>query len=121
MVYYCHYLYASNNYHMILLKEKKNVHKFINTIYKTKLFYIITTISGIATGRAGGLGGPWSLLTLIYGPNKVQKSQFQTSGILLFKDIQRLYGPEILQVLPSMLQLLDNLLRFLIFLTTQKK
>ena len=107
---------------MILLKEKKNVHKFINTIYKTKLFYIITTISGIATGgRAGGggvLGEPWTLLTLIYGPNKVQKFQFQTSGILLFKDIQRLYVPEILQVLPSMLQLLDNLWRFLIFVTT---
>ena len=27
-------------------------------------------------------------------PNKVQKFQFQTSGILLFTNVQKLYGPE---------------------------
>ena len=37
MVYYCHCLYDNNNFHMILLKEKKIMHKFINSNYKTKL------------------------------------------------------------------------------------
>ena len=47
--------------------------------------------------------------------NKVQKFQFQTSRILLFTDVQKLCGPEILQFLPSMLQFLDNLWWLFIF------
>ena len=38
-------------------------------------------------------------------PNKVQKRQFQTSGILFFTDVQKLYRPEISQFLTCMLQL----------------
>ena len=49
--------------------------------------------------------------TSISEPNKVQKFQFQTSAILLFTDVQKLYGPEFSQALPCILQYLDNLLR----------
>ena len=46
---------------------------------------------------------------------KVQKFQFETSGILLFTDVQKLYVPEISQFLPCKLQFLDNLWRLSIF------
>ena len=74
---------------------------------------------GIATrgkGRRGGGGqdghGPPNSIS---EPNKVQKFQFQTSGILLFTDVQKLYRPEISQFLPYMLQFLNNLWRLFIF------
>ena len=54
-------------------------------------------------------------LTLTSKPNKIHKFQFQTSGIWLFTDAQKLYGPEISQYLPCMLQFLDNLWRLFIF------
>ena len=61
------------------------------------------------------MGAMPPLPTSVSEPNKVQKFQFQTSGILLFTDVQKLYGPDILQFLPCMLQLLDNLWRLFIF------
>ena len=36
-------------------------------------------------------------------PNKVQQIQFQTSGVLLFIGVQKLYGPEISRFLPFVL------------------
>ena len=53
--------------------------------------------------------------TSISEPNKVRKFQFETSGILIFTDVQTLYGPEISQFLPCMVQFLDNLWRLSIF------
>ena len=55
---------------------------------------------GGAGAGAGGRGGhaPPPPPTSISEPNKVQKFQFQTSGMLLFTDVQ--YGPEISQFLP---------------------
>ena len=53
--------------------------------------------------------------TSISEPNKVQKCQFQTSGMLLFTDVQKVYGPEILQFLPRMPEFLDNLWRVFTF------
>ena len=47
-----------------------------------------------AGGRGSGAGDPWPS-TLISEPNKVQQSQFQTPGILLFTGVQKLYEPEI--------------------------
>ena len=52
--------------------------------------------------------GPWPN-TLIYKPKKKQQFEFQTSGILLLAGVQKLYGPEISQFLPCVLQVLDNL------------
>ena len=46
---------------------------------------------------------------------KVQQLQFQTSGVLLFMGVQRLYGPKISRFLPCMLQYLDNLWQLFIF------
>ena len=60
----------------------------------------------------GDLGGAWHSHFNIK-PNQDQKFQFQPSGILLFTDVQKLYGPEISQLLPCMLQYLDNLRYFL--------
>ena len=37
--------------------------------------------------------------TSISKPNKVEEVRFQTSGILLFRGIQKLYGPEISRLL----------------------
>ena len=65
-------------------------------------------------------GGPWPL-TSVFKPRKVHKFQFRTSGILLFTDVQKLYGPENSQHLLCMLQFLDNLWRLFIFLTTLGK
>ena len=44
-----------------------------------------------------------------------QQFQFQTSGILLFKGVQKLYGPEISRFLPCIQQFLDNLRQIFIF------
>ena len=51
----------------------------------------------------------------VFEPNKVQKIQFQTLGLSLVMDVQKLSGPEISQFLPCMLQFLDNLLWLFIF------
>ena len=53
--------------------------------------------------------------TSISEPNKVRKFQFETSGILIFTDVQKLYGPEIPQFLPCTVQFLDNLWQLSIF------
>ena len=48
-------------------------------------------------GGAGGRGGPQgkpSPALQFFKPNKVQQFQFQTSGILLFMCVQKLYGLE---------------------------
>ena len=42
-------------------------------------------------------------------PKKIQQFQFQTSGILFFMDVQKLYGPEISLFFACMLPFLDNL------------
>ena len=42
-----------------------------------------------------------------------QQFQFQTSGILLFAGVKKLFGPEISRFLPCMLQFSDNLPRLL--------
>ena len=52
--------------------------------------------------------------TSIFEPNKVQQFQFQTSVILLFMGVQKLYGPEISWFLHCMLQFLDNSRRLFI-------
>ena len=48
------------------------------------------------------------LPTSISEPDKFQEFQFQTSGILLLMGVQKLYGPEISQVLPCMPQFFEN-------------
>ena len=67
----------------------------------------------VATGESGrpcpAPPSPPPRHTSISKPNKVQKFQFQTSGILLFTDVQKLYGPEISEFLPYMLQFWGNL------------
>ena len=66
---------------------------------------------GVATGGPG-VHGP---TTSISEPNKVQQFQFQTSGMLLFTGIQKLYGTETSRFLPCMLHFLDNLRQPFIF------
>ena len=82
--------------------------------------YYLPIIRDVATRGMGGEGaqGPWSLF-FNYRTNKVQAFQFQTSGILLFTNVQKLHGPEISQFLPCMLQFLDNLGALPFFLSTQ--
>ena len=53
--------------------------------------------------------------TLISKPKKFQQFQFQTSGILLFTVVQKLYEHEISEFLPCMSQGLDNLRQLLFF------
>ena len=76
-----------------------------------------SAISQVFSGAQplGGYGGGMTSPTSISEPNKVQKCQFQTSGMLLFTDVQKVYGPEILQFLPRMLEFLDNLWRVFTF------
>ena len=57
--------------------------------------------------------------TSLSKPNKVQQVQFQTSGVLLFMGVKKLYGPEISRLLQCMFKFLDNSLTF--FLTTKGK
>ena len=66
----------------------------------------MSVATGGKGGRQGDHGGPMSKL------RKLQKCQFQTSAILLFTDVPKLYRPEISQVLPCMLQFLDNLWQY---------
>ena len=52
----------------------------------------------ILQGRSNwGARGAMAPSTLIFEPNKVQQFQFQTSGIMLFMGVHKLYGPKILQ------------------------
>ena len=53
--------------------------------------------------------------TSISKSKKVPQFRFQTSGILLFRIVQKLNGPEISKFLPRMLQVLDNLRQLFIF------
>ena len=53
---------------------------------------------GVASGGEGGGAGGHGPLTSISKPNKVQQVQFQTSGILFFTSVQKLYGPKIFTV-----------------------
>ena len=50
--------------------------------------------------------------------NQIRYNQFQISQILHLTGAQNSHEPEISQFLPFMLQLLDNVRRYLIFLTT---
>ena len=75
-------------------------------------------------GDQGGACPPYppTPFTSISKPNKVQQFLFQTSEMLLFTGVQKLYGPEIPRFLTCMLQFLVNLHRlFIFFLTTQVK
>ena len=57
---------------------------------------------GVANGKEGGGGGGAGVPcppTSIFELNMFLKFQFRTSGILLFTDVQKLYGLEILQFL----------------------
>ena len=56
-------------------------------------------------GEGGGAWPPNFNLRIKQGP----KVSFQISGIFLFTDVQKLYGPETLQFSFSILQFLDNL------------
>ena len=49
------------------------------------------------------------------GGRQVQQIQFQTSEILLFTGVQKLYRPEISRFSPCMLQFLDNIQQLLTF------
>ena len=51
----------------------------------------VATWDGRGTGGQGDHGSP----TPISEPNKAQQIEFQTSGILLFTSVQKLYEPEI--------------------------
>ena len=66
------------------------------------------TVQGRSHWKAGGHVYPPSpnpTPTSIFEPNKVQQPfQFKTSGILPFTGVQKLYGPKISRLLPSMLQ-----------------
>ena len=48
-------------------------------------------------------------------PEKVQQFQFQTSEILLFTVVQKLYGLEVSRFVPCMLQVLDSFRQLFIF------
>ena len=60
-------------------------------------------------GRNHWVGGDHGPPTSISQSNKVQQFQFQTSGILLFMGVKKLYGPENSGLLQCMLKFLDNL------------
>ena len=72
-------------------------------------------------GRNHWVGGGHGPPTSISQSNKVQQFQFQTSGILLFMGVQKLYIPEISQFFASLAKIekqavslkLDLLLKFL--------
>ena len=56
------------------------------------------------------------MATPLQPPNrKRSKFQFQTSEILFFMGVQKLYGPEISRLLPRMLQFFENLWQLFIF------
>ena len=78
---------------------------------------MIAKYENIFTGAQpleGGAGGSWPPHQFL-NQNKVQLFQFQTSSILLFMGVQKLYEPEISQFLPCMLQVLENICQHFIF------
>ena len=81
-------------------------------IHKYGQLWFLKRGGGVASG--GGQGGH-GLPTSTSEPKKVQQFQFQTSGLLLFMGVQKLYRPEISWFLPCMLQFLDNLWQVFIF------
>ena len=68
----------------------------------------------VGGGGGEGTGGVMDH-TSIPEPNKTEPFQFQTSEILIFTGVQKLYGTEISRFLPCMLQFLANLRRTFIF------
>ena len=81
-----HYLNNKNNINYIKL--------FLNTNWKKRLQIEIKTTTTVIK------------LSL-------KNYQFQTSGILLFTGVQKLYGPKIPQFLPCLLQILEKLRQLL--------
>ena len=79
--------------------------------------YLMTFRKHQRRSHWGARGGhdPPSPPTLISELNKVQHFQFQTSGILFFTSVQKLYAPEISRFLSRMLQFLDNFRQLAIF------
>ena len=70
----------------------------------------IETCRGVATAGGGGVvrgqGG--------YGPKQGPAVSVSNIRDIAFTDVQKLYGPEISQFLPCMLQFLTNLRRIFI-------
>ena len=64
---------------------------------------------GVATGWRGGRQGGHGSLTSTFEPKRIQHFQVQTSEILFFMSVQKLYVPEISRFLPCMLPFLENL------------
>ena len=68
------------------------------------IFLQFTRLCNVNRGVAIGEGMRRARRTMappnsISKPNKVEEVRFQTSGILLFRGIQKLYGPEISRLL----------------------
>ena len=88
---------------------------FIPPIKTVNAFTGFSYLGSVVQGRnhwgsqGWGIPPPIPSLTSVSELNKVQKFEFQISGILFFTDAQKLYGSEILQFLPCVLQFLDNL------------
>ena len=61
---------------------------------KLRMIRGVATVGGRGISGEGGAGGH-GLPTSISELNKVQQFQFQTSGILFFAGVQKLYAPEI--------------------------
>ena len=80
--------------------------------FRNKLQFVKYCFRGVATGGTRGAMAPRTSISEL---NKVQLFQFQTSRILLFTGVQKLYRPIISQFLPCMLQVLDNLRQLFMF------
>ena len=79
-------------------------------------YHLITAVWPLGAGAGAGAGAkePWPPnfnFRIKQGP----KVLFQTLGIFLFTDVQKLYGPETLQFFFSILKLSNNLWRLFIF------
>ena len=71
----------------------------------------ISLTRGVATGGPRGAMAPYFNFRTKQGPN-ISVSNIRD---IVFRNIQKLYGTEISQFLPCMLQILDNLWRFFTF------
>ena len=96
----------------LLICKDQNKEKFSRRFFYLWQNYVDNTAScstrgtwelrGVATGGArGGHGNPVSTSQ----QEKVQQFQFQTSGILFFMGVQKLYWPEISRFLDNLWQL----------------
>ena len=63
--------------------------------FNKSYLHITIKTRGVATVGPGGHGPP----TSSFEPKKVQQFQFQTSGVLLYTGVQKLYEPETRQTI----------------------